>query len=209
VLAREAGRPPRALAEIILGHLRDPDGWLAGTEIAGPGFINFRLAPAFWRMILVQVLAAGGTYGRGDAGRGRKVQVEFVSANPTGPLHVGHGRGAVLGDVTARLLEAAGWDVEREYYINDFGRQMGLLGESTWARYQQACGRDVPLPEGGYPGEYLVDVAQRLRAERGDALLALPPEEAVETCRAFAGALLLDQIKEDLTHFRVRFDRFV
>jgi len=209
VLAREAGRPPRQLADVILRHLQDAQGWLAGTEIAGPGFINFRLSPAFWKMVLGEALAAGGAYGRSDVGQGRKIQVEFVSANPTGPLHVGHGRGAVLGDVTARLLEAAGYDVEREYYINDFGRQMGLLGESTWARYQQACGRDVPLPEGGYPGEYLVDVAQRLRAEKGEALLALPAEQAVESCRTFAGAMLLDVIKQDLAHFRVRFDRFV
>jgi arginyl-tRNA synthetase len=209
VLAREAGRPPRALAEIILRHLRDPDGWIAGTEIAGPGFINFRLAPAFWRMILDEVLAAGGAYGRADAGGGRKVQVEFVSANPTGPLHVGHGRGAVLGDVTARLLEAAGWDVEREYYINDFGRQMGLLGESTWARYQQVCGRDVPLPEGGYPGEYLVAVAERLRAEHGDSLLERPADDAVAVCRDVAGKALLEAIREDLAHFRVRFDHYV
>jgi arginyl-tRNA synthetase len=209
VLAREAGRPPRQLADVILRHLQDAQGWLAGTEIAGPGFINFRLSPAFWKMVLGEALAAGEAYGRCDVGQGRKIQVEFVSANPTGPLHVGHGRGAVLGDVTARLLEAAGYDVEREYYINDFGRQMGLLGESTWARYQQACGRDVPLPEGGYPGEYLVDVAQRLRAEKGEALLALPAEQAVESCRTFAGAMLLDVIKQDLAHFRVRFDRFV
>ena len=209
VLAREAGRPPRVLAEIILRHVRDPDGWLAGTEVAGPGFINFRLAPAFWRMILAEVLAAGGAYGRSDAGEGRKVQVEFVSANPTGPLHVGHGRGAVLGDVTARLLEAAGWDVEREYYINDFGRQMGLLGESTWARYQQACGRDVPLPEGGYPGDYLVAIAERLRAEHGDSLLERSTDDAVAVCRDAAGRSLLEAIREDLAHFRVRFDHFV
>jgi arginyl-tRNA synthetase len=209
VLAREAGRPPRQLAEIILRHLVDGQGWLAGTEIAGPGFINFRLAPGFWKMVLGEALASGPAYGRTDAGRGRKIQIEFVSANPTGPLHVGHGRGAVLGDVTARLLEAAGYDVEREYYINDFGRQMGLLGESTWARYQQACGRDEPLPEGGYPGAYLVEVAQRLRAEKGESLLVLPAEEAIEACRTFAGAMLLAVIKEDLTHFRVRFDRFV
>jgi arginyl-tRNA synthetase len=209
VLAREAGRPPRVLAEIILRHVHDPQGWLAGTEVAGPGFINFRLAPAFWRKILAEALTAGAAYGRTDVGRGRRMQIEFVSANPTGPLHVGHGRGAVLGDVTARLLEATGWDVEREYYINDFGRQMGLLGESTWARYQQACGRDVPLPEGGYPGEYLVDVARRVREEHGDALLAQPAEEAVAFLRTAAAAMLLDLIRDDLTHFRVRFDRFV
>ena len=209
ILAREAGRPPRALAEIILRHVQDAEGWLAGTEIAGPGFINFRLAPAFWKMILAEALAMGGAYGRADLGRGRKIQIEFVSANPTGPLHVGHGRGAVLGDVTARLLEAAGWEVEREYYINDFGRQMALLGESTWARYQQVCGRDVPLPEGGYPGEYLLDVARKLQAEHGDALLARPAAEAIAFCRDVAAAALLDAIRDDLTRFGVRFDRFV
>jgi arginyl-tRNA synthetase len=209
VLAREAGRPPRALAEIILRHVQDSDGWLAGTEIAGPGFINFRLAPAFWRMILAEALGAGPAYGRSDAGGGRKIQIEFVSANPTGPLHVGHGRGAVLGDVTARLLEAVGWDVEREYYINDFGRQMQLLGESTWARYQQVCGRDVPLPEGGYPGEYLLDVARRLQTEQGEALLAKPEVEAIALCRDFAGSALLGLIREDLAHFGIRFDHFV
>src|SRR5262249_26271881 len=110
ILAREAGRPPRVLAETLPRHAPDPQGWLAGTEIAGPGFINFRLAPSFWRMILAEALAAGDAWGRSDAGRGRRVQIEFVSANPTGPLHVGHGRGAVLGDVMARLLEAAGWE---------------------------------------------------------------------------------------------------
>jgi arginyl-tRNA synthetase len=209
ILAREAGRPPRALAEIILRHVRDTEGWLAGTEIAGPGFINFRLSPAFWKMTLGEALAAGPTYGCSDLGRGRRVQIEFVSANPTGPLHVGHGRGAVLGDVTARLLESVGYDIEREYYINDFGRQMGLLGESTWARYQQECGRDAPLPEGGYPGDYLVDVARQLRAEQGDALLSRPAEEAIAFCRVRAGAMLLDAIREDLARFGVRFDRFV
>ena len=121
-------------------------------------------------MILAEALAAGAAYGRSDLGRGRKVQVEFVSANPTGPLHVGHGRGAVLGDVTARLLEAAGYDVEREYYINDFGRQMGLLGESTWARYQQVCGRDVAAARGRLSGRVSRSTSpRRLRAENGDA----------------------------------------
>jgi arginyl-tRNA synthetase len=209
VLAREAGRPPRALAEVVLRHVEDPAGWLAGTEVAGPGFINLRLAPAFWRMILAEALEAGETYGRSDAAAGRRVQIEFVSANPTGPLHVGHGRGAVLGDVTARLLEAVGWEVEREYYVNDSGRQMALLGESTWARYRQVCGQDAPLPENGYPGEYLVDVARRLHAAEGAALLARPEAEAVAACRDFAGATLLDVIREDLGRFRVRFDRFV
>jgi arginyl-tRNA synthetase len=177
--------------------------------VAGPGFINFRLAPAFWHMVLREALAAGERYGRGTAGAGRRVHVEFVSANPTGPLHIGHGRGAVIGDVAARLLEAAGWVVEREYYVNDHGRQMEMLGRSTWTRYQQACGRDAALPEDGYPGEYLVDVARRLRDDVGDALLDLPEDDAVRRCRDFAAGILLDEIRTDLTRFGVRFDRFV
>jgi len=209
VLAKRAGRPPRALAETILGHLPDPDGWLASTEIAGPGFINFRFGFPFWQMILHEALAAGESYGRSTTGAGRRVQVEFVSANPTGPLHVGHGRGAVIGDATARLLEAAGYEVEREYYVNDAGRQMDVLGRSTLARYRQLCGQDAPLPEGGYPGEYLIDVATRLRAEVGDALLGAPGDEALVRCREFAGTVLLEEIKQDLERFAVRFDRFV
>jgi arginyl-tRNA synthetase len=209
VLAKRAGRPPRALAETILAHVRDPDGWLASTEIAGPGFINFRFAFPFWRMVLREALAAGESYGRSTTGAGRWVQVEFVSANPTGQLHVGHGRGAVIGDATARLLEAVGYDVEREYYVNDSGRQMDVLAASTLARYRQVCGQDAPLPEGGYPGEYLVDVAEGLRAEVGDTLLGAPVDEALVRCREFAGAVLLEEIKADLERFGVRFDRFV
>lgn len=209
VLARPAGKPPRVVAERILAHLRDPHGWLASSEIAGPGFLNFRFTPAFWHMLLREALAAGEVYGRSQAGAGRRVQVEFVSANPTGPLHIGHGRGAVIGDVTARLLEAIGCEVEREYYVNDAGRQMDVLGHSTLARYRQRCGEDAPLPQDGYPGEYLVEVAARLFAEVGDRWIGLPTEEAAARCRDFAGALLLGEIEADLSRFAVRFDRFV
>ncbi len=209
VLARQAGRPPRALADVILGRLRDPHGWLAGTEVAGPGFINFRFAPAFWHRMLGEALAAGPAYGRSAIGAGQRVQVEFVSANPTGPLHIGHGRGAVIGDVTARLLEAAGYEVEREYYVNDAGRQMEVLGRSTYVRYRQLCGEEATLPEDAYPGEYLIDVARALHAQVGDGLLAVPLAEAVAHCRDFASRVLLDEIRADLTRFAVRFDRFV
>jgi arginyl-tRNA synthetase len=209
VLARAAGRPPRQVAEAIVAHLRDPDGWLAGTEIAGPGFINFRMAAPFWRMILREALAAGEAYGRAAAPSGRRLHMEFVSANPTGPLHVGHGRGAVLGDVTARLLEAAGHEVEREYYVNDHGRQMDVLGRTTWIRYRQLAGEDVALPENAYPGDYLVDVARRLGAEDGPGIAALAEDEAVTRCRDFAARVLLDEIRDDLARFGVRFDRFV
>ena len=209
VLARPAGKPPRVVAERILAHLRDPHGWLASSEIAGPGFLNVRFTPAFWHMLLREALAAGEAYGRSQAGAGRRVQVEFVSANPTGPLHIGHGRGAVIGDVTARLLEAIGCEVEREYYVNDAGRQMDVLGHSTLARYRQRCGEDAPLPQDGYPGEYLVEVAARLFAEVGDRWIGLPTEEAAARCRDFAGLLLLREIEVDLARFAVRFDRFV
>jgi len=207
--AREARKPPRAVAETVIAHLRDPGGWLANVEIAGPGFINFRLAAPFWRMLLGEALAQGERYGQSDVGAGRPVQVEFVSANPTGPLHIGHGRGAVIGDVVARLLEATGWAVEREYYVNDYGRQMDVLGRSTLARWQQLGGTVVDVPEDGYPGEYVVDVARRLRAEDGSDLAALPVDEAVARCRTFAGRVLLDEIRDDLARFRVRFDAYV
>jgi arginyl-tRNA synthetase len=209
VLARQAGRPPRALAELIVRRLQDPYGWLAATEIAGPGFINFRFAPAFWQMVLRQALDAGTAYGRSTIGGGRRVHVEFVSANPTGPLHIGHGRGAVIGDVTARLLEAVGYRVEREYYLNDAGRQMDVLGRSMLARYRQVCGEDAALPEDGYPGEYLIDHARALHAQVGSTLLGLPPDEAAARCRDFAGAAILEEIRADLARFAVRFDRFV
>jgi arginyl-tRNA synthetase len=209
VLARAAGRPPRPLADAILAHVKDPAGWLAGAEVAGPGFINFRFAPAFWHMIVREALQAGERYGWSTAGAGHRVHLEFVSANPTGPLHVGHGRGAVIGDVTARLLEASGYEVVREYYVNDAGRQMEVLGRSTWIRYRQLGGEDVPLPEDAYHGSYLIDVARRLRDEMGDALGALPAEAAVARCRAFAAAVLLHEIRADLERFGVRFDRFV
>ena len=211
VLARGEGRPPRPIAEQLREHLLAlaPASWLTAVEIAGPGFINFRLAPAFWQALLRDALAAGASYGRSDTGAGRRVHLEFVSANPTGPLHVGHGRGAVIGDVIARLLEATGYEVEREYYVNDHGRQMDILGESTLVRYRQLGGEDVALPADAYPGEYVVDVARQLRAEEGQAFGALSADEAVRRSAAFAGRVLLADIQRDLADFGVRFDRFV
>jgi len=210
MLAREARTSPRAVADVLLGRLRDPEGWLASAEVAGPGFVNFRFTPAFWRTLLGEALARGDAYGRSDLGAGQRVQVEFVSANPTGPLHVGHGRGAVIGDVAARLLEAVGFEVEREYYVNDFGRQMDILGRSTLARARQLGGEDVPIPEDGYPGDYLIEIARRLRETAdGAALAGLPEAEAAGRCRDFAGAALLAGIRDDLDRFGVRFDAFV
>jgi len=210
VLAREARRPPRAVADVILRHLRDPDGWLASVEVAGPGFINFRFTPRFWRALLGEALAAGDRYGRSTLGAGQAVHVEFVSANPTGPLHVGHGRGAVVGDVVARLLDTVGFAVEREYYVNDFGRQMDLLGQSTLARWRELQGEPLALPPDGYPGAYLVEIARRLRERpEGAALGEASEAEAVARCRDFAAETLLADIRRDLERFGVRFDSFV
>mgnify|MGYP000013081048 CR=1 FL=1 len=210
VLAREARRPPRAVADVILRRLRDPDGWLASVEVAGPGFINFRFTSRFWRTLLGEALAAGERYGRSTLGAGQAVQVEFVSANPTGPLHVGHGRGAVVGDVVARLLDTVGFAVEREYYVNDFGRQMDLLGQSTLARWRELQGEPLALPQDGYPGAYLVDIARRLRERPEGATLGEASEtEAVARCRDFAAEALLADIRSDLERFGVRFDNFV
>jgi len=207
-LARQAGKPPRAIAQAILARLDDPHGYLAGTDIAGPGFINLRASLTFWRALLAEALDAGEAYGRPDFGAGKRVQVEFVSANPTGPLHVGHGRGAVIGDVVARVLETAGFDVEREYYVNDFGRQMDVLGRSVLVRYRQLGGEDVALDEDAYPGEYVMDVARDLRTEQ-PALLRHPEGDAVTLAARFAEGVLLARIKEDLAAFGIHFDRFV
>jgi arginyl-tRNA synthetase len=206
VVARQAGKPPRVIAQQILDRLEDPDGWLSGAEIAGPGFINLRASAACWRALLGDVLRAGEAYGRSELGAGRRVQVEFVSANPTGPLHVGHGRGAVIGDVVARLLAAVGHTVEREYYV---GRQMEVLGRSVWARYRQVAGEEVALDADAYPGEYVVDVARELRAEHEHTLAELTEPDAILFCTRFAERTLLEHIKDDLLRFGVRFDTFV
>ncbi len=152
-LAKPESKPPRKIAEIIARNIEDPDGVLEKTEIAGPGFINFRFRQDRWKQTLFDIEAEGPRYGLRDIGKGEKVLVEFVSANPTGPLHVGHGRGAALGDALANLLAATGYDVQREFYINDAGRQIKLLARSVYSRYRQLQGKDEPFPEDGYHGE--------------------------------------------------------
>lgn len=223
-LAREERRPPRAIAETIVAHIEDPDGILAGVEVAGPGYINFRFSPSFWRDCLIEVEKPG--YGTSDVGRGRKVLVEFVSTNPTGPLHVGHGRGAVAGDVVSRLLEAAGCEVTREYYVNDAGGQIATLGRSAYARLLQAYGQDVSIPEDGYPGDYLKDVVSEhkevllgeiLRATGADAgavenvpeFLAGCAETAVAVCGRCTAEWLLEVIKTDMRALGVEVSNFV
>jgi arginyl-tRNA synthetase len=205
-LARRDRGNPRAMADRVIALLDLSAAMVASTEIAGPGFINFRLAADTIVADFERVLAEGAAYGRSSVGAGRRVNVEFVSANPTGPLHVGHGRGAALGDGIAALLEWTGHDVTREFYVNDAGVQITRLAESLWARVQQAAGRVAEIPEGGYHGEYLQTAATELLAREGRAFADLPVAEGVARCR---GAVLLMQRAEQdetLAGFGVRFD---
>lgn len=182
-LTKQAQRPPREIAESLVAALPETDA-IERVEIAGPGFINMFLTAEALRAVVPTILDAGEAYGRAPADSGDSILLEFVSANPTGPLHVGHGRGAAYGDCVARLLEAAGHTVHREYYVNDAGRQMAILAVSVWLRYLQACGEDVPFPAGAYHGDYIVDAGQRLHAEVGEAyrqpadtvVAGLPPD---------------------------------
>src|SRR5215831_7701266 len=167
-LAKRAKANPLVLAEAIRARLDDPEGLVAETTVAGPGFLNFRIADRVWRAVLGQVLAAGEGYGRGTPQKDApRVLLEYVSANPTGPLHVGHGRCAAIGDAVARLLAFAGHDVAREFYVNDAGNQILKLAQSIWARYMEARGREVPFPEDGYHGDYVRDIGRELAQRDG------------------------------------------
>jgi len=167
VLAKRARLKPRDLAAHLIDAL-PPSPLIERVEIAGPGFINLFLAPAAYRALVPEILASGSAYGRSDNGAGKRVQVEFVSANPTGPLHVGHGRGAAYGAVVANLLAAVGFEVHREYYVNDAGRQMDILATSVWLRYLELCGEELTFPSNGYQGDYVWDIAAALHREHGD-----------------------------------------
>ncbi len=206
-LARRVKANPRAIAAQVIAALDLPDGVIAATEIAGPGFINFRLAGSALAEQHAAILAEGGRYGRTNIGGGARINVEFVSANPTGPLHVGHGRGAAQGDAIASLLEWTGHAVTREFYINDAGVQIDRLAASLWARVQQAVGREASVPEGGYHGEYLVESAAALLAEHGVAFADQDEAPGVAACRA--AALVMQRAEQDATlaTFGVRFDQ--
>jgi len=198
VLAKPARMKPRDIAELLAERMR---GWdeVTGVEIAGPGFINLRIADSFWRNAVADLLKAGIAYGNSDMGKGRKVMVEYVSANPTGPLHAAHARGAIVGDALASLLAKAGFDVLREYYINDAGAQVDTVGRSTYLRYREALGEDIgTIPEGLYPGEYLKDVAAALVKRDGDKWLGKEEAEWLPEVRAFAISEIMGWIKEDL-----------
>ena len=205
ILARVQQAPPRVVAARILEALELPPGLVEKTEIAGPGFINFWLATDELAASLRAVIEAGSRYGAHDFGKGIRVNVEFVSANPTGPLHVGHGRGAALGDSTAALLEWTGHEVTREFYINDAGVQIDRVGQSLWARVQEAVGRPASIPEGGYHGDYLRENAAQVLDREGRAFADLPEEEGVRRCRALALTIQREEQDRDLASFGVRY----
>ena len=208
VLAKQAGTNPRALAELIAPKLEAVPA-VTSVEIAGPGFINLRLSADAWRDELTTILREGEDYGRSDAGNNERVNVEYVSANPTGPLHMGHCRGAVVGDALARVLEAAGFRVTKEYYVNDAGAQVETLARSVHLRYREALGQDIgEIPEGMYPGEYLVPVGEMLAAEFGDTYAEAPESEWLELFRGRAVAAMLDLIRHDLGLLDIHHDKF-
>jgi arginyl-tRNA synthetase len=208
VLAKPAGMKPRDLATIFARHLQAIDG-VTDIEIAGPGFINIRVAPQLWADELTAIIAAGDSYGRNDIGKGRSVNVEYVSANPTGPLHAAHARGAVLGDVMAELLAFSGWNVTREYYTNDAGSQVDVLARSAYLRYCEALGDDIgDIPPGLYPGAYLADVGVALAEEVGHLYRGKDESEWLAPVRDFAIHSIMAGIAGDLKALGIKMDRF-
>jgi arginyl-tRNA synthetase len=208
VLARPAKLKPRDIADRLAAELRaDPD--ILSLEVAGPGFLNIRMRPAFWQGLVATILEEGAAYGRAAFGAGEKACVEYVSANPTGPMHVGHGRGAVFGDALANLLAFVGYEVTREYYINDAGAQVDQLARSAYLRYREALGEHIgEIPAGLYPGEYLKPVGKALAAAHGRALLEVPQEHWLPLVRDAAVAAMLETIREDLAALGIRHDVF-
>jgi arginyl-tRNA synthetase len=197
VLAKPAGMNPRALAEALVAALRTKPG-IAAAEVAGPGFINLKLADSVWHAQINAMLGAGSDYGRSTVGQAKRINVEYVSANPTGPMHMGHCRGAVVGDALAGLLEYAGWDVTKEYYINDAGGQVDTLARSAHLRYREALGETIKIPEGFYPGDYLVPVGAALAAEFGDTHVNAPEADLLALFRTRTVALMMERIRADL-----------
>lgn len=199
---------PRQIAQAIVDYIEDADNILQRVEIAGPGFINFFVRPEAWAPLVSQILQQDRSYGSADIGRGRKVQVEFVSANPTGPLHVGHGRGAAVGDSVANLLAFCGFDVQREYYINDSGRQIHTLGRSVYLRSCQLLGQDVDFPEDCYQGDYIRQLARSVIDDKGSDFITGDGEAAVAHCARFAADTIAAGIRKDLNAFGVCYDEW-
>ena len=207
LLAKPAKKNPRELAQAMAEKLRAACPDVAHAEAAGPGFCNVTFTGAFWHALVPEIEARGDRYGDTTGGSGKKVLLEYVSANPTGPLHIGHGRGAAVGDSLARLLRRAGYEVDTEYYINDAGRQMRLLGVSVWLRAKELRGMDVTWPEDYYRGDYIIDIAREMLAKDPD-LCELPDDEGRERCYEYAMNGILDGIKADMKDFRVEHRRF-
>ncbi len=207
VLAKPAQMKPRDIAEALAGKLAD-DPRIDSAEVAGPGFLNLRLAASVWQSVVADVVQGGTAYGRSSKGQGRRVNVEYVSANPTGPLHVGHTRGAVFGDALASLLAAAGYDVTREYYINDGGAQVDVLARSVYLRYLEAHGQQVAFEDGTYPGDYLIEVGQALKDKVGDQFVDKGEQYWLAEIREFATERMMGLIREDLAMLGVEMDEF-
>ena len=205
-LARSERKNPKTIAESVARHLKSGD--LSKVEVAGPGFINIKMSQEFFLNRLRNAVSQGENFGSSDSGQGTKVMIEFVSANPTGPLHVGHGRGAAVGDCLARIMKKAGYDLSTEYYINDVGNQMNFLGRSTWLRYRELKGEEIKFPEDHYRGDYIKDIAQKVIDQKGDEFLNKPEEECVSFFRRFAKDNILKGIEKDLSEFRVNFDNW-
>ena len=208
VLAKQVGKSPRDLASLFAAEIAKINGVIS-VDIAGPGFLNLTIESRLWTREIADILAANLTYGKSDIGAGKPVNVEFVSANPTGPLHAAHARGAVIGDALAGLMEFCGWNVTREYYVNDAGGQVDVLARSTYLRYCEALGRDIgAIPAGLYPGLYLKDVGQALAARDGELYLDKPEAEWLETVRGFAIDAIMQGIKTDLLALGIKMDQF-
>ena len=208
VMASHARMNPRKIAEMISSHFRDGEQILEKTEIAGPGFINFFVRENVWAEQLKDIESLGNHYGSAETGRGKKVQVEFVSANPTGPLHIGHARGAVVGDVIANILGMSGYEIFREYYINDAGNQMNNLGKSVWYRYQELLGRSVEFPDTCYQGDYIREIAGDILKKDGDIHLTRNEDSNIRFFTDYAAGIILEEIKQDLKDFGIVFDKY-
>jgi arginyl-tRNA synthetase len=208
IIASKEGKKPREIAEAIVAHLPKNDDTIQKVSVAGPGFINFVINPARYLEQLHEVFEAGEKFGVLDRGKGKSVQVEFVSANPTGPLHIGHGRGAVFGDVLGNVLQSAGYDVTKEYYVNDAGNQIATLGRSVYYRILELDGKEVVFPEDCYQGEYIKDIARELRAKDHKTVAMLGEEDAIAHCGEYASKKILDEIKRDLAETGVIHDQY-
>ncbi|MBI5491888.1 MAG: arginine--tRNA ligase [Deltaproteobacteria bacterium] len=205
LLAPLEKKAPREVASALVGRIAS-DPLVEKCEVAGPGFINIFLKKSYWLSILERIISKGGDFGKSTLGQGKRVQVEFVSANPTGPLHIGHGRGAAVGDSLANILKAAGFEVTKEYYINDVGRQMEVLGRSVFLRYKELLGEKIEMPEEAYKGEYIKDIARDFILKFGDKYKVSSEAEAIPAFSAFSGAAMLDRIRKDLKDFGIEFD---